>query len=92
MTVSDENGTYCYIAIPPSAGAVNFTLRLQIELGEPATAYEPYNGQTYTIDLDGGTPDVTTLKGQNNIWSDVGDVEVEYRADTKLYIQKVLNA
>ena len=36
--------------------------------------------------------EVTSILGQNNIWSDAGDVEVEYRADTKLYIQKVLNA
>ena len=33
--------------------------------------------------------EVTTLLGQNNIWSDAGDVEVEYRADTKLYIEKL---
>lgn len=36
----------------------------QLELGSTATAYEPYNGQTYTTDLDGtrygGTLDVTT--------------------------------
>ena len=38
----------------------------QIELGSTASAYEPYQGQTYTIDLDGtrygGTLDVTTGK------------------------------
>ncbi len=36
----------------------------QIEQGQVVTAYEPYNGNTYTIDLDGtrygGTLDVTT--------------------------------
>lgn len=36
--------------------------------------------------------EITTLLGQNNIWNDCGNTEVEYRADTKLYIQKVLNA
>lgn len=36
--------------------------------------------------------EVTTLLGQNNVWADCGDTTVEYRADTKLYIQKVLNA
>lgn len=36
--------------------------------------------------------DITTLKGQNNIWADCGDTTVEYRADTKLYINKMLNA
>ena len=40
--------------------------------------------QTYQL-----TPQqVNSLLGVNNIWSDVGDVEVEYRADTKLYIDK----
>ena len=39
---------------------------IQLEVGSTATAYEPYQGQTYTIDLDGtrygGTLDVTTGK------------------------------
>ena len=39
-------------------------LELQIELGSTATTYEPYNGHTYTIDLDGtrygGELDVTS--------------------------------
>lgn len=33
---------------------------------------------------------ITTLLGTNNIWSDAGDVEIEYRADTKLYIDNKL--
>ena len=36
--------------------------------------------------------EITTLLGQNNIYADCGDSAVEYRADTKLYINKVLNA
>lgn len=32
--------------------------------------------------------EVTTLLGTNNIWADCGDSTVEYRADTKLYINK----
>ena len=34
--------------------------------------------------------EVSTVLGQNNIWANCGDVDVEYRADTKLYIQKVI--
>lgn len=34
--------------------------------------------------------EVKTLLGANNIWADTGEVEVEYRADTKLYIAKVI--
>lgn len=36
-----------------------------------------------TIDLT-DIPTISTLLGQNNIWSDVGDVEVEYRASGSL--------
>lgn len=32
---------------------------------------------------------ITTLLGTNNVWADTGDVEVEYRADTKLYIEQL---
>ena len=34
--------------------------------------------------------EIKSLLGINNIWSDAGDVDVEYRADTKLYIDKRL--
>ena len=36
--------------------------------------------------------EVTTLLGTNNIFADCGDVSCKYRADTRLYIDKVLNA
>ena len=32
--------------------------------------------------------EVATLLGDNTIWADTGDTEVEYRADVKLYINK----
>lgn len=38
-----------------------------------------------------GTP-IPTLKGQNAIWADTGDVSVNYRADTKLYIDAQIKA
>ena len=46
--------------------------------------YKLATPQTYQL-----TPtEVTTLLGDNTIWADTGDTEVEYRADTKLYIDK----
>lgn len=33
---------------------------------------------------------VTSLLGKNNVWSDAGSVDVEYRTDIKLYIEKRL--
>ena len=35
-------------------------------------------------------PDPETLLGDNNIWSDTGDISVKYRANTALYIEKKL--
>ena len=41
--------------------------------------------QTYQL-----TPtEVEMLLGENNVWVDTGDSTVTYRADTKLYIQKI---
>ena len=34
---------------------------------------------------------ISTLLGQNNIWADTGDCNVQYRADTKLYIDGKVN-
>lgn len=45
---------------------------------------------TYTIQL---TPQqIETLKGTNNVWSDCGDTSLVYVADTKMYIDKQINA
>lgn len=40
-----------------------------------------------TVQLVGQS--LTTLKGRNNIWSDAGDVSVDYVADTKLFIEQL---
>lgn len=45
----------------------------------------------FTVQLT-AQDNIATVLGQNNVWNDCGDTTVEYRADTKLYINKVLNA
>lgn len=42
--------------------------------------------QTFTVT----GPDPETLLGDNNIWSDTGDISVKYRCNTALYIEKKL--
>ena len=49
-------------------------------------AYELATPVTYNLS---SITQLTTLLGTNNIWADAGDVSVEYRADTKLYIEKL---
>lgn len=47
--------------------------------------YELATPQTYQL-----TPvEIEMLLGDNNVWADTGDSTVAYRADTKLYIQKI---
>ena len=46
------------------------------------------NGTEYNLD----PTEIKSLKGNNNIWADTGDTSVEYCADTKLYIDKKINA
>lgn len=54
-------------------------------MGNQTICYELATPITYQI-----TPtEVSTLLGINNIWADTGDTEVEYRADTKLYIEQL---
>lgn len=48
--------------------------------------YRMANPVTYEL-----TPqEITTLLGINHVWSNTGDVSVEYAADPKLYINKVI--
>jgi hypothetical protein len=55
--------------------------------GTPVTiVYELATPQTYQL----SPIEVSTLLGQNNIWANCGDVDVEYRADAKLYINKMI--
>jgi len=46
--------------------------------------------EPFDIDIDPAT--LSTLKGQNHVWSDADSVTVDYVADTKLYIQKAISA
>ena len=53
-----------------------------------SVVYPLANPVTYQI-----TPtEVSTLLGANNIWADTGDIDVTYKADTQLYIDKKITA
>lgn len=147
-----EDGLYRFWAYNSSGITAESINWFQLELGSTVTAYEPYNGTTYTADLPqtvyGGWVDlatgeyntkpyyasyngetltgewisdrdkyvagtsptigaqvvnigadgtdgtitpqtIQTLQGTNNVWSD-GDVEVEYKADVQLWVEKKL--
>ena len=63
-----------------TAGTVT---NFMINYGTTASAYEAYNGTTYSIaDID----DITTFNGVNNIFADVGDVSVQAYDTIQHYI------
>lgn len=75
-----------------SGVTVDTTIYPMIRLASESDSYEPYKGDTYDVTIADGVvqEEITSLLGINNVWSDSGDIECEYRADTKLYIDKRL--
>ena len=63
---NDISGANVYFSVGGGVTVDNLTLYPQIEVGNSGSEWEAYQGQTYTIDLDGtrygGTLDVTTGK------------------------------
>ena len=74
-----------YFNMPPSASTID--LAKQWFTDNPTQiVYELATPQTYQL-----TPtEIALLKGQNNVWCDTGEVEVTYKADVGLYIDKKL--
>lgn len=80
-------GFYC---VAGSSTTNTTKLRLVIGINDSPSGkivYRLYNTPT-PIALS-GLPQIQTLYGTNNIWSDTGDTSVTYRADTKLYLEKL---
>lgn len=88
-------GEYEHIAITTggastfAAGEVNFEIKkLQLEIGNSATAFEPYKGADHTSGADGTVSGVTSVSPTITIMTDTPGVTVdcEYIVDTKTYI------
>lgn len=78
-----NNSTYGYIYIKDTDYSDADTF--MASLSGIYLAYEIKNPTTVQL-----TPhEVCTLLGLNNVWADTGDTAVEYRADTRLYIEKL---
>ena len=83
-----------------TAGYYNFILGTTLGISTVAEwkTWLSNNNVTVVYELDAPieiqlTPqEVKTLLGANNIWSDSGSVEVEYRADTTLAYEELANA
>ena len=94
VTIPDDS-TRNYVRIRFASGTTfnNVVVYPMMVYGDTVpTEYEPYAGTTYPVTLTDGVvqEEINSLLGINNVWSDSGDVDVEYRADTKLYIDKRL--
>ena len=75
-----------YIRIPDFTTVAQYDAYL--EEHPLQVVYKLYNPQTYQL-----TPlEVATLLGYNTIFADTGEVAVQYRADTKMYIDQKIDA
>lgn len=86
-TYTPSADVYMYIGImgtgPTGGGCQLDVSQLQLEVGSSRTDYDPYRGGVWTYDpaTDSLTPPVmSSVPGVNCIWSDGGDVTVEYGA------------
>lgn len=76
-----------------NAGRISFRNSSYSDVNEFVTAvtgqlfvYPVITPTTYNLTAE----QISTLLGVNNIWCDTGDTSVEYRADTKLYIDGLI--
>jgi len=75
-----QSGTIVFIADSAYTDASDFKtamngVQLVYELAEP-----------FTVQLDAST--LETLKGENHVFADTGNIDLTYRADTKLFIEE----
>ena len=60
---------------------------IQVEIGDTATAFEPYRGDTFEP-----SQQITALQGVNTLYADAGDITVSGKADPTATINKLTNA
>ena len=82
-----NNGRYIYFKIDSTITTVD-GVRTYLGTNPISFVYPLAN----PISVQLSATEVRTLLGNNNIWSDTGSVaSLEYRADTKLYLEKLTN-
>jgi len=79
------NGEYLNLAFDISTVSTATELKAWLANNPLEVVYELATTQIYQL----SPTDVALLVGVNNVWADTGDTTVAYRADTKLYIQKI---
>jgi hypothetical protein len=67
------------------------TYKLQLEVGEEVTDWEPYKGSVYTPATDGAV-DISAVYPTMTLYTDkeVG-IDVEYNVDSNVYLQEIKN-
>ena len=70
----------------------NFKVQIQIEVGEAATAYEPYDRNSSIIAVETMTDRLPpTLYPYTTVFSDAGEVMLGYVVDTRKYVDAIPN-
>ena len=87
FTMSADGICAVILQFSKNSTVTNAKVQVQIEKGNTATAFDPYNDETFA---PGDT--IRALPGVNNIWADTGNVTVTGKADPVAVINKLTNA
>ena len=82
------DSSHIFIKCAPNETAINAYLTEQVNAGTPVQMVIPL-ATPIPFNIDPQV--ISTLRGRNNVWSEQGDVEVTYKADIQLYIDKKTN-
>lgn len=93
VTVTLDAGDVIFIVRGSESGGESGSKKLfaayniQIEVGNTATAYEPYQGEIFAPEVA-----IPALPGVNTLWADSGAITVTGRANPAAIIEKLTNA
>lgn len=90
-TVTDKEFGYVYnnhVFVKDSA--YSDAASLKTALNGQKLVYELATPIVYNLTAEQVGAVITTLYGQNNVWSNAGSVSLDYRADTRLFIEKLI--
>lgn len=79
-----------WIYISRAATFNNYQFRIQLEIGDESTEYEPYKREVYEPAMD-GTVDIKAVYPNMTICTNNAgvDIEVEYNVDSNIYLQEL---
>lgn len=78
--LANVNGGHMFVQLSPGGVGVvfdNYTFKVQVEMGDTATEWEPFVCDTYSPNEQGIAKDITPLPSTNTLLTDTADAVIE---------------